>query len=600
MSSDHSQSGSAVTGRRAFDLSLKTKSGQLFYKKALRPGYEGDYFQVYKSRGKRPKLTDEARLQLVLDSKYVEVAVEKEKLRSKTEAKRVKTDEEEGDEGLEGAIKVRSDQGQLLGVNSILAAHYEISAESVRVIVNEAEASGKIKAEKHTGRPKQLTPTKRKKIAEVINQKKFRTTLKRVSKQLEGQTTWKTSRKGKSCTAPSAATLSRTLNDGSWKIGMVRKRPLIDGNELAITERKAFPVLAKQWDDTKVYMHDEAYCQPKQKLGRFIIDLHARPDGEPDELEESSPQRPVEFDSGGKHEPKVFLFGAVVMPRTVDIEGRRYIHPLYDGKVYLANVRGFRKRKKNTKNGLKGEKMYENVTINGERYKKLFEMDGGYLNAIKQYENPELRPPDYCTARVALIDLDEEAEIEDGTRPPIGKWDRPPAPTTIIIQEDGAPGHGFDNRNNRGSQIHEDLKFNCQTLGIELVKQSRHSPEINDMDLGVWRVIKSGVENEAHAIPDWTGNNEGEIEAAIWKIARKVWLEMDPCKLYYIGLQRRVLLDAMLDAEGKSITVEPHTGLRKNNKIYHDPEFVTEYLARHSSGSGQEATEAVHPDHEAA
>ena len=216
---------------------------------------------------------------------------------------------------------------------------------------------------------------------------------------------------------------------------MVRKRPLIERNSQAIEERKAFPHQAKLWTDTEVCMHDEAYCQPKMKLGKFLVDLNARGDIDEDELEEVAGTRPlVEFDAGGKHEPKIFLFGAVTCPKTLEIDGVTYIDPSFDGKILLARVRGKAARKVNRNGRLKGELRYENVTIDGLRYKEIFEMDGGYLCAIKQYMNPLLRPPDYKTARVLCIDLDKEKADEDkinnGQAAPVRRWVSDPAPTS--------------------------------------------------------------------------------------------------------------------------------------------------------------------------
>lgn len=228
---------------------------------------------------------------------------------------------------------------------------------------------------------------------------------------------------------------------------------------------------------------------------------------------------------------------------------------------------------------MKGEMRYENITLTGKRYKELFETKGGYLEAIQEYYDPKLRPSQYNTARVVCIDLDNEA-LEASTNQPRSqsRWDKPAMEITLKIQEDGAPGHGYDNFNNRETQTHQDLAYNCSTMGMELVKQCRHSPEINNMDLGVWHILKTAIDNRSKDIPAWSGNNSNEIEAATWKIAKEEWDAIDPIKLYMISMQRRVILEEMILLNGKSILEEPHTGLRRETHIHDDPEFVLAWL----------------------
>lgn len=568
----------------AINFSLKTTGGKPVYVIPLRTDYKNGPVKVFTSLGKNPKLTNEARQQIVLDSHFVQTSI----LQNKIDTLEARADKSDNDgpvtpsKPIPLTFSTKTKSGQNLQTNQILANHYGVTARSIKILLKESRENGQIESSERPGRPTQFTPTKRKALVEVHNRKKGRVSLKGLSNGLEGKTTWKTKHRDKILTTPSPATLSRELNDDTFQVRMIRKRPLIEGNDRAIQERREFPNKALKWDDTSVVMHDEAYCQPCTHLGKFLIDLKARPDVA-DNLEESDV--PVEFDSGGKHEPKIFLFGAVTCPEVVLIDGKRYIHPKKNGKVMLARVRGVKKRKSARGSKKRGEPMYENVTITGSRYMKLFQMQGGYMNAIQQYMDIDSRPPDYQTARVLCIDLDEEEREERANEndqaPNRARWDELQfiGPIKIIIQEDGAPGHGFDNRNNRGSQTHEDLVFNCRTQGMELVKQSRHSPEINNMDLGVWRILKSAVEQNSERIPEWNGKNADAIEAAIWNIAKGAWNEMDPRKLYIIAQQRREMLNEMLRLEGKSITIEPHSGLRKKHKdLQHDPDFVLEYL----------------------
>jgi hypothetical protein len=102
-----------------------------------------------------------------------------------------------------------------------------------------------------------------------------------------------------------------------------------------------------------------------------------------------------------------------------------------------------------------------------------------------------------------------------------------------------------------------------------MVKQSRHSPEFNYLDLGVWHSLKKAVERRSNEIPDYNGKNEERIEAAIWKVVKDEWDQLDCAKLFNIAEQRRVLLQRCIELEGKSIKNEPHTGIRKTTPVRH-------------------------------
>lgn len=554
----------------------------------LRPGYTGPPFRFFTSFGTCPKVTEEGRRQIFLDYNFL---VEQEKRRLKDENKELKEENarlrreqqmmlsskrtrrhvDESTEALETLPKIKDPRGFF----KIVADHYHVDKNTVRDIVCKAITKGKLTPEPRPGRPKQLSPKKRKAIVEVFNAKEGRGSLKRMKADLIGKTTWKTTYGPKAHTSPSTATFSRLFNEGSLVIGFVRPRPFL--NEKAIAERKTFPVHALEFRDTLLVAHDEAYVQVGLKKSAFMVDLSGSPAG----VEDSPQPRLWQFDGGGQAAPKIFLFGAVSKPRIVEIQGDLYIDPRFDGKVFLVRVRGRRARKRKYLEHKKGDPMFENVTINGTRYKQIFEATGGYLDAIKQYFDISERPEDYVTAKVFCIDLDrEELENDNPLLAPDSRWQLPPKETEIICQEDGAPGHGFDNMHDKPTRAHDDLVYNAQTQGVKIVKQSRHSPEINPMDLGVWSILKSAVESRSCEVPTFTGRNEDAVEAKIWEIIKEEWLALSPLKLFLIFEQRRVLLQEMINKNGETIGVEPHTGLRKKwGHLRHDPDFVRQKLA---------------------
>jgi hypothetical protein len=547
-----------------------------------RSSYDGPRIQFFISEKAVSKLSANARQQIHLDNAWiVQQRLQREVSLLKSENSELKAahsgkKKKKSPSPKATRSQLRSDDSKnelafnnRLGPASILAKHYGVSKQAVQAILNAAEKEENINPKARPGRPSQLTPTKRQVIAETYNKGSGRFPLTKVSKRMEGQTTWLTQKLGVVRTSPSPSTLSRTMNDGTWAKHMVRKRPYLD--EIAIAERKKFAPEALTRTDDITSCHDEAYVEIGLKNGSILVDLSAQT-GVKDEHEEDQ-DIPVKFDSGGKHEPKVFLFGATTKPRTFEKNGKLLIDPIFNGKIFLARIRGVKKRQRTTKLGgvaVEGKKVgdpiYENVTIDGFRYKEICEKPNGLFDAIEAYHHPERRTGE-STARVFCIDLDAE-KITKPLPPSRNEATTPPSEMFFISQEDGAPGHGYNNRQGgKETAIHEALVHNASVRGIHMLKQSRHSPEFNFMDLGVWYCLKKAVERRCDEMPDYTGKNAGEIEAAIWKIVKEEWDELDPVKLYNIAEQRRVLLQRCIELDGQSIKKEPHTGIRKRRRV---------------------------------
>lgn len=281
----------------------------------------------------------------------------------------------------------------------------------------------------------------------------------------------------------------------------------------------------------------------------------------------------VAHSCGTQETAKVFLFGAVTKPRIVRIEGNLYIDPRFDGKVALFRIRGHKARKRTTVNGQVGEAKFENCTINGLRYKYIMEQPGGLFDLVNQYYHLSARPSHYLTAKVFSINLDNEEVLA------MGRSHRSTIPAYAIIQEDGAPGHGYDNIHDKETTIHADLKYNASTRGIRIAKQCRHSPESNALDLGVWCILKRATENRCEEIPVFDGKNGDLVESATWKVIKDEWEQIDPVKLFIIFEQRRILLDEIINADGQTVKIEPHKGLRAKWKgLRYEPHFVMERL----------------------
>lgn len=162
------------------------------------------------------------------------------------------------------------------------------------------------------------------------------------------------------------------------------------------------------------------------------------------------------------------------------------------------------------------------------------------------------------------IDLDKEDE-EKGNEDVV--WKTPPrfnaGKFLCYLQEDGAPGHGYNNRNKgKPNSTHDALVQNCKIKGLRVVKQSRHTPESNYLDLGIWNILKSAVIARNDEIPDFKKNLD-DIEASIWKISKEEWEKIEPRKIFNTTRQRDVILKKIIELKGRSIVKEPHTGIRE-------------------------------------
>ncbi len=591
------------------------KSDSDMKKMPFRSAYVGDPFTVFKSNSANANLTEEAHSHIMLDYAFIEKQqlekdlarqtqnFEREKLKNLVQSRdfaalkaavakniRVRPKGKKAHHASDIFVEdeeLKRGPGQPKQPARILAEYYGVSKKTILKVVNQANVDGQMLPKKKKGRPSQLTPTKRKAIVEEHNKVKGRTTLRRMAVNLKQRTTWLTQKQGAQSVSPSASTICRELNDGTFTKRIIRKRPFLD--EVAITERKKFAPEALQRDDELTECHDEAYIQIRLHNGCLIFD-------ELDQIEEEEPQAapaqgrrkkpkrdiPVEFDSGGKHEPKIFLFGSVTKPRTIMQEGKMYLDPNFDGRILLARVRGVKRRKRNRlRNGeivnRAGDPMYEPVTIDGYRYKQICETQNGLFDSmINYYETPD-KSLSGTTSREINIDLDKESEYN-------AQVDRLacaiPAtnyqPHLYIAQEDGAPGHGYNNRKGGiGNLVHKSIVHAAALRRIRLLKQSRHSPEVNYCDLGLWNLLKKAVENRSHEIPEYSGKNAAIIEDAIWNCVKDTWDNLDCTLLYYIAMQRRAILELIIEQEGKSIVKEPHTGIRKRHKFSPQSELQT-------------------------
>src|SRR5262245_48800731 len=112
----------------------------------------------------------------------------------------------------------------------------------------------------------------------------------------------------------------------------------------------------------------------------------------------------------------VVTLPTIMNPPTAGVKGEKArFCPFRNGKVAIVRVaEEVEYKRRVTKNGVvlheRGEKRVVSVTIDGARYKEFLARPGGVFDALRDYFGPDV---------------------------------------AIRLQEDGAPGHGFDNRHGR-------------------------------------------------------------------------------------------------------------------------------------------------------
>lgn len=545
----------------------------------LRENYIGPCFPLKTSSGPRAQLSDEARSQAVFDLMWLYDKNKTEQInQAEDERKFVKKASKSSPAKLKRALKLFLSRPKRNGalkngeMQRMVADHYQICVSTLKKIMQRQKTHLGVEKMKQPGRKPVQTKQTRRIVRQTINKNRGMA-LRKLAMKLQGKVEWATMYKGKTHSSPHYSTLCH-MRKRYFQPHMVRKRPFL--SEKAIEERKVFAPAALVWT-LPFECRDEAYFEVKQANDmRYYVSVDEDEGEDGDEVGGLG----VFYDNGGdKHNAKVFVLGVVTMPGfTLNAEGKvESFDTLKNGKILLARVRGFHLRQRGEfKPGTReyvegkkpGDKIFSNTTINSQRYYQLHFMPNGIVDSIKQYNNPSLRPADYKTARVLALDENAQDKLSASQ---IAELEAPfnaeDYPATFINQEDGAPGHGFNNLQGGKTNIfHDLLSLQLAKQGFQLVKQSRHSPEFNALDLGVWSIIKAEVEARWEEIPQHTGqgSNVNEVESAIWNIVKNAWEnKVTPRHLFNIFKQREEMLKECIRLEGKSIVKEPHTGIRK-------------------------------------
>lgn len=316
--------------------------------------------------------------------------------------------------------------------------------------------------------------------------------------------------------------------------------------------------------------------------------------------------------------PSILVIAGVTAPRilnptTCGRNGEKAeFDPFKKGVVFCRRVRGASKYKRSTANHAAGSIKYEKIMINGRVYRWM--MAGGKKSMMAFLEKYYDFAPDdreRCTdegvpksvwgnkSKVpSLTDFSKDYEpptpegwgrahavghhapywYRERARatprgPEVGTggstWDHPGTISDrgIYVQQDSAGGHGFDNFHGGEETFHQVLlERNLAQKGITLICQPKNSPSLNMCDGGFWNSIKADVSKKMLTVEydkNHPSRSTAMIEQKLWEAVKESVENFEAKKLWNIACQKQATAKRIIELNGESVLMEPHTGIRK-------------------------------------
>ena len=155
--------------------------------------------------------------------------------------------------------------------------------------------------------------------------------------------------------------------------------------------------------------------------------------------------------------------------------------------------------------------------------------------------------------------------FEDGPRPTRGR--------NHISQEDGAPGHGYNNKANnekdgrpgKATGHHARYEAAAKAAGIDIDKQSARTPEGNGHDLGAWSMQATGVVGRYYEFVPYF-KKKPDLLNLLWKVIEEEFWAMPPEKIFSIFEHKIDVCKEIIRLEGAALRKEPHAGARKRTR----------------------------------
>ena len=126
---------------------------------------------------------------------------------------------------------------------------------------------------------------------------------------------------------------------------------------------------------------------------------------------------------------------------------------------------------------------------------------------------------------------------------------------TVEFQDDNASPH-----KKVRSEIEEAGKNRVSGIGIELYKQPPRSPDLNVLDLYVWRVLSAGVNRRLFS----KYRNVPKDQDVLWECIQDAWEhDLTPEKIEVAFRLIHPVMECIKDNNGGNNFKIPHSGIRK-------------------------------------
>jgi hypothetical protein len=345
---------------------------------------------------------------------------------------------------------------------------------------------------------------------------------------------YETSYNGKKRNSPSKTSVRRVIKEG--KQLSVKKRPKLNAHNKRVRYEFAQRELALTDEErnNNVVAVDECWFTLERRGKGTLVEHPKGP--------KIKKNQRVQLVKSKRHPPKILVLAAISRPKILNQEsaGEREparFDPVQNGKIAIVRcVEEVRYKRKvyETINGAKvlkhdkGDAKLVSCTIDAAKYKDFLTRDGGVFKQVRQY-------------------------FGEGVK--------------VRFQEDGAPGHGHNNRNQREPTIiHDEMVQMGKEMDIEVFKQPHNSPDSNPLDLGIWFALQSKVRQIEIDEPDRV--DDAYTESQIWAAVKQAWQELASRTIWNCWMVKDEILKEFRRTRGQSVVLEPHTGVRKRWGTY--------------------------------
>ncbi len=448
------------------------------------------------------------------------------------------------------------------GTNDVLqmrkvARYYGTSRKSIYDWISKMERTGNMGQSRKSGRPIVYDSPQKKRIVDTLNGANGRSlratarVLKMESEQVDDPVALSTYN-GAVRTSPCIATISQIKREGKRLTTKVVPNLTAENKRIRLEFAQKEMGLTDSERNRRFVAIDEKYFRLGEHGTRTFISHKNGTPPTPSVLARSSNNK--------LHPPQILAMVVLARPR---IRNRRAVGKVgrvvaeFDkhltGKVALVRVieRTAYKRRVTKKNKAgervvvhqPGDEKFKSVSLSGELYKQFLTEDRG--------SEPKLR------------------SIFKQIRAYYGDND-----TSVRFQEDGAPGHGFNNRAKRAPTTHhEEMVQIARSMNIIVFKQPPNSPDTNPCDLGVLRSLDARFQELCAELPMDGRHDNGYLESQMWDRLQRAWDELPSRVIWNTFMEREVILRAIIKNKGGHVIDEPHTGIRERWGTWEPADF---------------------------